>query len=152
MIQTHDNFAITNDFADKIGDYRNSKNDGFVNDISLGSEWSDWSYCSNNKKRSSMKNAQDTLPTHDARYQRLLECTRQFDFLPQKLYGLLQYRQDKMTNVNYLNGSNSTISVQGNWQHEKIQVHPCNLKDRLCELRLSHASLKCIKVRNYSKS
>ncbi|XP_025159457.1 uncharacterized protein LOC109504700 [Harpegnathos saltator] len=150
--QTHcRNLAIESNSADKIGDDRNSKNDDFASDISLCSEWSDWSYCSNNKEANSVRNVQDTFSKTDERYQRLFEYTRQFNFLPQKLYRLLQYRQDKITNVKHINDPNSSdsvISLQGNWQREKIEVHPCNLKEKLCELRLSHASLKCIKVIN----
>lgn len=40
-----------------------------------------------------------------------------------------------------------THPVTENWQHERTAVHPCKLKRKLCEFRLSRASLKCIKVR-----
>lgn len=109
-VQMHcDNFTVTKDFANKIGDYHNKKDD-FTN-ISFCSEWSDWTHCSSSKKHNSVRNVQDTFSENNIRYQRLFECTKQFDFLPQRLYGLLQYRQDKITNINYLdNGCNSTIS------------------------------------------
>ncbi|XP_032677525.1 DNA mismatch repair protein Mlh3-like isoform X2 [Odontomachus brunneus] len=139
------NPAITNNGA-KINDHHNSENDDFTN-ISLCSDWSNWTYYSNNE-RNSVRNVQDIFPKEDPRYQQLFEYIRSFDFLPQKLYNLLRYHQDKITNIKYVNNSNSTISFPGSWQHEKVEIYPCNLKKRLCELRLSHASLKCIKVIN----
>lgn len=111
-IETHCNHLATiNDLANKTSDYHDSKNDDFVN-ISLCSEWSDWTYCSNNKERS-VRNVQDAFSENDACYQRLFEYIRQFDFLPKKLYSLLQYHQSKITNIKYVNNnSNSTISCK----------------------------------------
>lgn len=112
-IQTYvNNPAITNDSANKTSDHHNSENDDFANNISFCSEWSNWTYYSNNNERNSVRNVQDAFPKEDARYQQLFECIRPFDFLPQKLYNLLQYRQGKITNVKYVNSSNSTISCK----------------------------------------
>ncbi|KYM98135.1 DNA mismatch repair protein Mlh3, partial [Cyphomyrmex costatus] len=41
-----------------------------------------------------------------------------------------------------------TASFEENCQPEQIAVHSCKLKQKLCEFRLSQASLKCIKIIN----
>lgn len=42
-------------------------------------------------------------------------------------------------------------AVAENWEHQHSlgTVHSCNLKQKLCEFRVSRAALKCIKVYMY---
>jgi len=99
------NFGVTN-HSTKF-DNRDSNNNDFVNMISPLSDWSNWTYYTNNKKHN---------PTRDdiffengiLRSQRFFECNNQFDFLPRKLYGV-QHRHVKLTNVKCFNSPNDTI-------------------------------------------
>lgn len=43
--------------------------------------------------------------------------------------------------------SGECFIVGGTGQRGQAEVHPCNLKQRFCEFRLSRASLESIKVR-----
>ncbi|XP_020282763.1 DNA mismatch repair protein Mlh3-like isoform X2 [Pseudomyrmex gracilis] len=117
-----------------------------ANAISPLSEWSNWTYVT--KNRNSAKNSRDEFFKTDVR-SRFFRLPDQFDFLPRKLHGLLQYRHVKLTNVTCFNSSKTMISIdEENWQREQTAVHPCNLKRKLCEFRLSRASLKCAKIVN----
>ncbi|XP_071577185.1 DNA mismatch repair protein MutL [Temnothorax nylanderi] len=116
--------------SDKTYNYYDDNNNNSINMISPLSEWSNWTYYTNNKKRDSARN-----------------MNNQFDFLPRKLYGPQRYNV-KLTNVKCFNSPNDTIPFTENWQHEQTAVHPCKLKQKLCEFRLSRASLKCIKIIN----
>ncbi|XP_018302163.1 DNA mismatch repair protein Mlh3 [Mycetomoellerius zeteki] len=126
-----------------------------INMISPLSEWSNWTYYTNNKKRDTTRNI-NIFPENDIRSRQFFERNNnQFDFLPRKLHGLLQHRHVKLTNVKCFNSPNDTIPlinilnlVAENCQHEQIAVHPCKLKQKLYEFRLSQASLKCIKIIN----
>ncbi|XP_011692278.1 PREDICTED: uncharacterized protein LOC105452664 isoform X2 [Wasmannia auropunctata] len=138
--------------SDKNHNHRNDDNNDFTNMISPLSEWSNWTYYTNNEKRDSAKKMNDTFSENDIRIRQLFERNNQFDFLPRKLYGLLQHRHVKLTNVKCFDSPNDTIPRKSpfieNWQHEQIAVHPCKMKRKLCEFRLSRASLKCIKIIN----
>ncbi|XP_011631709.1 uncharacterized protein LOC105423610 [Pogonomyrmex barbatus] len=146
------NFDITDNFnfpkSDKAHDYRNDNNNDSANMISPLSEWSNWTYYTKKGKGEAMRNSHDILSENNARIQRLFEFKNQFDFLPRKLHGLLQHRHVKLTNVKCFNSPNDTIPFTENWQYEHAAVHPCQLKQKLCEFRLSRASLKCIKIIN----
>ncbi|KAG5336580.1 MLH3 protein, partial [Acromyrmex charruanus] len=123
-----------------------NNNNHTINMISPLSEWSNWTYYTNNKKRDTTRNI---FPENDEHFRQFFERNNnQFDFLPRKLYGLLQHRHVKLTNVKCFNSPNDTIPFVENCQHEQIAVHPCKLKQKLCEFRLSQASLKCIKIIN----
>lgn len=104
--------AITNNFpeSNKLCHFLNSNDNDFVNIISPLSEWSNWTYCTKNKEHESVKNIYDMFSKNGIRYQQFSEYTKQFDFLPRKLHGLLQHRRAKLTNVNCFNSPNSTIS------------------------------------------
>ncbi|XP_070151918.1 DNA mismatch repair protein MutL [Polyergus mexicanus] len=142
------NLAATNDFVEshKICNYHDGND--LENMISPLSEWSNWSYYTNNRECNSAKDVSDKLSKKDIRFQRLVNYTDQFDFLPRKLHGLLRYRHVKLTNMKCINSPNNTISPAENWQHKQIAVHRCNLKRKLCEFKLSRVSLKRIKIIN----
>ncbi|XP_011165155.3 DNA mismatch repair protein Mlh3 [Solenopsis invicta] len=135
------NLRITDNLvkSDEVSNYRNDNSNNFVNMISPLSEWSNWTYYTNNKKRDSTRNMIDIHPKIDM---------HQFNVLPRKLYGFLQHRHVKLTNVKSFDSPNDTILFTENWQHEQAMVHPCKLKQKLCEFRLSRESLKYIKVIN----
>ncbi|KYM85164.1 DNA mismatch repair protein Mlh3 [Atta colombica] len=102
------NFDIANNSIKSDTIYCDSNNNNHtINMISPLSEWSNWTYYTNNKKR----DTRNIFPENDI-------CFRQF------------------------------FELVENCQHEQIVVHPCKLKQKLCEFRLSQASLKCIKIIN----
>ncbi|XP_024876264.1 uncharacterized protein LOC112457442 [Temnothorax curvispinosus] len=133
--------------SDKTYNYYNDSNNNCINMISPLSEWSNWTYYTNNKKRDSARNMNNTFSENDIRSRQFIESNNQFDFLPRKLYGLQRYNV-KLTNVKCFNSPNDTIPFTENWQHEQTAVHPCKLKQKLCEFKLSRASLECIKIIN----
>ncbi|XP_029170743.1 uncharacterized protein LOC114940311 [Nylanderia fulva] len=143
------NFAATNDCIEsrKTCNYHDNDNDS-ENMISPLSEWSNWSYYTNNRQRDSARNISDKIFQKDIHFPRFLNYIDQFDFLPRKLHGLLRHRHVKLTNVKSFDSPNNTILPAENWQHQQIAVHPCNLKRKLCEFRLSRVSLKRIKIIN----
>ncbi|XP_050447023.1 DNA mismatch repair protein Mlh3-like [Cataglyphis hispanica] len=147
---TFTNLATTNDFikSRKICNYHDGNDNDFGNMISPLSEWSNWSYHTNNRECNSAKNISDKFSKKDIRFQRLFNYTDQFHFLPRKLHGLLRHRHVKLTNVKCINSPNNTISPAENWRDEQTAVHPCNLKRKLCEFKLSRISLKSIKIIN----
>lgn len=112
----------TNNYEDKITkkihsnkshktckDHDGNNND-FGHAISPLSEWSNWSYHTNNKEYNSAKNVFDKVSKKDMNFQRLLNCTDRFNFLPRKLHGLLRHRHVKLTNVKHFDSPNNTIS------------------------------------------
>ncbi|XP_070525171.1 DNA mismatch repair protein MutL [Cardiocondyla obscurior] len=140
----------------------NSNNDDFINKISPLSEWSNWTYYTNDKKHDSARIVNNVFSENNTRSRQLFEVNQnvnqnQFYFLPRKLYGLLRCNV-KLTDVKYLYSLDDTIPLQlqkciahpvtENWQLKKTMVHPCKLKQKLCEFKLTRASLKCIKVIN----
>nr|XP_012217823.1 PREDICTED: uncharacterized protein LOC105669437 isoform X1 [Linepithema humile] len=141
------NFAITNDSTEsKTNSSRNCNND-FADVVSPLSEWSNWTYYTNTKERRSARNMCDTSKNNT---RQIFKCAEQFDFLPRKLHGLLQYRHAKLTDVKCFNSPNDALSFTENWRHEHSlgTVHPCNLRQKLCEFRLSRAALECINTIN----
>lgn len=103
------NFDITNNSikSDKI--YCGNSNYHTINMISPLSEWSNWTYYTNNKKRDTTRNI-NIFPENDIRSRQFFERNNnQFDFLPRKLHGLLQHRHVKLTNVKCFNSPNDTI-------------------------------------------
>ncbi|XP_067207210.1 DNA mismatch repair protein MutL-like isoform X2 [Linepithema humile] len=115
--------------------------------VSPLSEWSNWTYYTNTKERRSARNMCDTSKNNT---RQIFKCAEQFDFLPRKLHGLLQYRHAKLTDVKCFNSPNDALSFTENWRHEHSlgTVHPCNLRQKLCEFRLSRAALECINTIN----
>lgn len=106
------NLVATNDFVEsrKTCNYHNDNDNDVGNMISPLSEWSNWSYYTNNRERNSAKNVSDKFSKKDIRFQRLFNYTDQFDFLPRKLHGLLRHRHVKLTNMKCINSPNNTIS------------------------------------------
>lgn len=94
--------------SDKVYNYYDDNN-AFVNMISPLSEWSNWTYYTNNKKREPARNSYNTFSENDIHFRQFFECNNQFDFLPRKLYDLLQYRHVKLTNVKGFNNPNDMI-------------------------------------------
>lgn len=80
-----------------------------VNAISPLSEWSDWTCVTSDRNRNSAKNSRDEFPKTDVQL-RFFKRPDQFDFLPRKLHGLLQYRHVKLTNVKCFNSLKTMIS------------------------------------------
>ncbi|XP_026830130.1 DNA mismatch repair protein Mlh3 [Ooceraea biroi] len=156
-MQTNFTNSVTNDSIGfhKSYDYNNDNNNDFVKSSPL-SVWSNWTYYTNKGERNSSGNVNAFSKKNNVQKQKLFECTKQFDFLPRKLYNLLHLRhRAKLTNVQRLNSPTSAILllhtylvVKENWQHKQIPVHSCNLKQKLCEFRLSRTSLKYIKIIN----
>lgn len=109
---TFTNLATTNDFikSRKICNYHDGNDNDFGNMISPLSEWSNWSYHTNNRECNSAKNISDKFSKKDIRFQRLFNYTDQFHFLPRKLHGLLRHRHVKLTNVKCINSPNNAIS------------------------------------------
>lgn len=109
---TFTNLTATNNFVESRetrNDYNGNDND-FGNAISLLSEWSDWSYYTNDKECNSAKNVIDKVSKKDINFQRLLNCTDRFNFLPRKLHGLLRHRHVKLTNMKRFDSPSNTIS------------------------------------------
>ena len=101
------NFDIANNSIKSDIIYCDSNNNNHtINMISPLSEWSNWTYYTNNKKR----DTRNIFPENDICFRQFFERNNnQFDFLPRKLYGLLQHRHVKLTNVKYFNSPNDTI-------------------------------------------
>lgn len=95
--------SIKSDKAD------NNHDDNFVDMTSPLSEWSNWTYYTNNKKRDPTKNTNDVISEDNIHSRLFFESNNQFDFLPRKLYGLLHRRHIKLTNVKCFNSPNDTI-------------------------------------------
>lgn len=106
------NLAATNDFIEsrKTCNYHDDNDNDFGNMISPLSEWSNWSYYTNNKQRDSAKNVSDKIFQKDIHFPRFFNYADQFDFLPRKLHGLLRHRHVKLTNVKCFDSPNNTIS------------------------------------------
>jgi len=104
-------FNITDDSAksDKAYNCRNDNNNDFANVISPLSEWSNWTYHTNNVKRDPARNSYEVFSKNDVRLRQFFERNNQFDFLPRKLHGLLLHRHVKLTNVKCFNSPNDTI-------------------------------------------
>lgn len=100
--------SITNDFTgfDKSCDFYNNNNNNFVKNSSL-SVWSDWTY-TNKKVCNSSRKVNKANCKNDEYFQKISKYTKQFDFLPKKLYNLLRHRA-KLTNVQRLSSPNKTI-------------------------------------------
>ncbi|XP_072756685.1 uncharacterized protein [Anoplolepis gracilipes] len=149
MPGTFTNLAVTNDVNEprEIYNHPDGNDNDFGNMISPLSEWSNWSYHTNNRKCNSAKNLSDKVSKREG-FQQLFNHTDQFYFLPRKLHGLLRHRHVKLTNVKCFNSPSNTISSAENWQHNQIAVHPCTLKRKLCEVKLSRVSLERIKIIN----
>jgi len=95
---------------DKYYDKNHYKNSNNCAEISSPvSVWSNWSYYTNEKKCNSSKNINNTFSKNNTHSQELFKYVKQFDFLPQKLCNLLQYRV-KLTNIQCLNSPNNMIS------------------------------------------
>ncbi|XP_011882576.1 PREDICTED: uncharacterized protein LOC105570181 isoform X2 [Vollenhovia emeryi] len=137
----------TVDKSGKAYNFHDDSDNNVVNVISPLSEWSNWTYYTNNKKRDPVSKRNDIFAENNMRFRQCFESNNQFDFLPRKLYGLLR-RHDKLTNVKCFSSPNDTIPFTENRHREQIAVHPCKLKRKLSEFRLSRESLKCIKVIN----
>lgn len=105
------NFDITDNYtkSDEVYNYCDDNNNTFVNMISPLSEWSNWTYYTNNKKHEPARDSYNTFSENDIRSRQFFECNNQFDFLPRKLYDLLQYRHVKLTNVKDFNSPNDII-------------------------------------------
>ncbi|XP_028050316.2 uncharacterized protein LOC105837862 [Monomorium pharaonis] len=139
MQESSMNLDITDDSGKSNKVLNCHENNNLVNTISPLSEWSNWTYYTNNKKHDFTRNMNNIFRKNEIPH---------FDFLPRKLYGFLQHRYVKLTNLKSLNSPNDTILFTENWQHEQTTVHPCKLKQKLCEFKLSRESLKCIKIIN----
>ncbi|XP_011257759.3 uncharacterized protein LOC105252183 [Camponotus floridanus] len=141
---TFTNLAATNNFVEsrETCNDHDGKDFGKNSAISPLSEWSDWNYDTSDK---------DQVSKRDINFQRLFNCIDRFNFLPRKLHGLLRHRHVKLTNVKRFDSPSNTISPKidtENWQCKQMTVHPCNLKRKLCEFKLSRVSLKRIKIIN----
>lgn len=95
--------------SDQAYNYHDGNNNNFKSTISPLSEWSNWTYYTNNKKRDPARNMNEMSSENDIRYRQFFESNNQFDFLPRKLHCLLQRRHVKLTNVKYFNSPNDTI-------------------------------------------
>lgn len=106
------NLAATNDFIEsrKTCNYHDGNDNDFGNTIAPLSEWSNWSYYTNNRERNSAKNVSDKISKKDIRFQRLFNYVDEFNFLPRKLHCLLRHRHVKLTNVKCFSSPNNTIS------------------------------------------
>lgn len=105
------NFGITDKSikSDNAPNYHDDNNNNFnINMISPLSEWSNWTYYTNDKKRDPAKTMSNIFPENDVRSRQFIKSNNQFDFLPRKLYGLLR-RRVKLTNVKCFSSPNGTI-------------------------------------------
>lgn len=101
------NRATINNCVDKIYDNKNS-----VNIISPLSEWSNWTYYTNDKERNAVRNINNHKDNMSS--QRLFRCTENFHFLPRKLSCLLLRRHIKLTNIKCFSHPDSVISREYN--------------------------------------
>lgn len=100
---TFTNLAATNNFVESRETCNDHDGKDFGKDFAISplSEWSDWNYDTSDKDKVSKK---------DINFQRLLNCTDRFNFLPRKLHGLLRHRHVKLTNVKRFDSPSNTIS------------------------------------------
>lgn len=89
--------------------YNNHDNNNFVDMITPLSEWSNWTYHTNNKTRDPTRNTNNVISENDIRSRLFYESNNQFDFLPRKLHGLLHRRHVKLTNVKCFDSPNDTV-------------------------------------------
>lgn len=100
---TFTNLAARNNFVESRETCNDHDGKDFGKDFAISplSEWSDWNYDTSDKDKVSKK---------DINFQRLLNCTDRFNFLPRKLHGLLRHRHAKLTSVKRFDSPSNTIS------------------------------------------
>ncbi|EGI59690.1 hypothetical protein G5I_12092 [Acromyrmex echinatior] len=148
------NFDIANNSIKPNTIYCDSNNNNHtINMISPLSEWSNWTYYTNNKKRDTTRNI---FPENDEHFRQFFERNNnQFDFLPRKLYGLLQHHHVKLTNVKCFNSPNDTIPCAIKFG-DKLTLEECTnliqlLKNTKFPNRCAHGRPTIIPVIEFSE-
>ncbi|KAL2711698.1 DNA mismatch repair protein Mlh3-like [Vespula squamosa] len=119
------------------------------------SEWSDWSYHTNKVKDDEieMQNTHSKLKKKNGSIKKYYKV---FDFLPQKLNNLVQFKPIKLIKTPSFNNIDTSISfneLRHNYQekeqqHQDVDIHPCTFRQHFYEFRLKRNALEFIKVLN----
>ncbi|XP_035723634.1 DNA mismatch repair protein Mlh3-like isoform X2 [Vespa mandarinia] len=119
------------------------------------SEWSDWSYHTN-KVKSDKIEMQNTLYKLKNKNESIEKYYKVFDFLPQKLNNLVQFRPIKLIKTPSFNSIDTSILFneltynyqENEKQHQDVNIHPCKFRQYFYEFRLKRTALEFIKVLN----
>ncbi|KAF7385058.1 hypothetical protein HZH66_012144 [Vespula vulgaris] len=119
------------------------------------SEWSDWSYHTNEVKNDGIE-VQNTLSKLKKKNESIKKYYKVFDFLPQKLNNLVQFKAIKLIKTPSFNNIDTSISFneithnyqENEQQHQDVDIHPCTFKQHFYEFRLKRTALEFIKVLN----
>ncbi|XP_047364015.1 DNA mismatch repair protein Mlh3-like isoform X3 [Vespa velutina] len=130
--------------------------ENYIIDIEhLKTEWSDWSYHTN-KVKSDKIEMQNTLYKSKNKNESIEKYYKVFDFLPQKLNNLVQFRPIKLIKTPSFNSIDTSIlfnELTYNYQenekrHQDVNIHPCKFRQYFYEFRLKRTALEFIKVLN----
>ncbi|XP_035723636.1 DNA mismatch repair protein Mlh3-like isoform X4 [Vespa mandarinia] len=130
--------------------------ENYIIDIKhLKTEWSDWSYHTN-KVKSDKIEMQNTLYKLKNKNESIEKYYKVFDFLPQKLNNLVQFRPIKLIKTPSFNSIDTSILFneltynyqENEKQHQDVNIHPCKFRQYFYEFRLKRTALEFIKVLN----
>ncbi|XP_046832489.1 DNA mismatch repair protein Mlh3-like isoform X2 [Vespa crabro] len=130
--------------------------ENYIIDIEhLKTEWSDWSYHTN-KVKSDKIEMQNTPYKLKNKNESIEKYYKVFDFLPQKLNNLVQFRPIKLIKTPSFNSIDTSILFneltynyqENEKQHQDVNIHPCKFRQYFYEFRLKRTALEFIKVLN----
>ncbi|KAI4489436.1 hypothetical protein M0802_011108 [Mischocyttarus mexicanus] len=123
-------------------------------------EWSDWNYDTNEMKTineiNEIKKKQTSISKLNENDKTIEKYYKVFDFLPQKLNNIAQFKSIKLIKTPSFDNIDTkipfnelTINYQENRkQHKDIDIHPCAFTKHLCEFKLQRTALEFTKILN----
>ncbi|XP_014605935.1 PREDICTED: DNA mismatch repair protein Mlh3-like [Polistes canadensis] len=118
-------------------------------------EWSDWSYHTNEVKYNEVEK-HTSLSKLNKKNESIEKYYKVFDFLPQKLNNLAQFRSIKLIKTPSFDNIDTSIFFneltcnyeENRKQPQDIDIHPCAFTQHFCEFKLQRTALEFTKVLN----